>query len=110
MRATDKDVRSWLVWARNYGEIASFEITAATGRKWLIRLPDGATITASNREPGMLERRIVPGEFVLTSREALAFGMGLAIAGARREARDSFAAREWGWGQDEKASTEDEAS
>jgi hypothetical protein len=106
VRVTDENVREWLVWARNYGEIESFEIAIASksGRKWLIRLPPGITVTASNSEPGILERRIVPNELMMTNREALAFGMGLAIAGARRETRYSFAAREWGWGETDEAS------
>jgi hypothetical protein len=72
-------------------------MVVGSGRKWVIRMPDGQTITASGQEPGIIERSIVPDEMVFTSREALAFGMGLAVAGARPMARSSFANREWGW-------------
>lgn len=96
MRVTDEMVKRYLIWARNYGEIQSFSIAADSGRKWLIKLPEGATVTASGMEPGWIERSIVPDELMFTSREALAFGMGLALAGSRSEPR--LAAQEkWGW-------------
>lgn len=97
-RITDDDVQGFLIWARNYGEIESYKKIAESGRKWLIRLP--ATVTASNRKASWTERRVVPSEFVLTSREALAFGYGLAVAGACPESRREFAARVWGWGDE----------
>jgi hypothetical protein len=92
-------VGDWLVWGRNYGEIASYKRVTDAGRKWLVAIPEGVTITASGMEPGMIERRIVPDELVLTSREALAFGMGLAVAGSRPDSRRVVAEREWGWGE-----------
>lgn len=97
MRVDEDEVQRFLTWARNYHEIVSFEKVAQRGRKWLIALPPRAPITASGMVPGWSESSVVPDEVVLTSREALAFGYGLAIAGARPETRDSFAAREWGW-------------
>lgn len=97
MRVTDYEIERWLTWGRNYGEIASFRRVAARGRKWAITLPEGSTITASGAEPGFLERSIVPDEFVLTSREALAFGMGLAVAGDRPFPREAVARTQWGW-------------
>jgi hypothetical protein len=97
MRIKDTDVERFLIWGRNYGEIESFKKLDAVGRKWVIKLPPGRTFTASGMNPGMLERAIVPDEFVLTSREALTFGFGLAIAGGMSRTRDEHAKREWGW-------------
>jgi hypothetical protein len=102
MRVTDDMVKRYLVWARNYGEIESFSIAARSGRKWLIRIPEGMPVTASGMAPGFLERAIVPSEFMLTSREALAFGMGLALAGSQPEPR-SVAQEIWGWTKTETA-------
>lgn len=100
-RVTDDLVHGFLVWARNYGEIESFERISERGRKWKIRL--AAPVAAKgNDTPDILDRmfggakRWVPQEFVLTSREALTFGYGCAVAG-QREARRDFAKREWGW-------------
>jgi hypothetical protein len=87
----------WLIWARNYKEIESFKKVGPRGSKWLVKMPEGVTITASGMEPGFIERSLVPDEFVLTNREALVFGMGLAAGGSRPTTRDEFAAREWGW-------------
>jgi hypothetical protein len=96
-RVTDDMVTGFLVWARNYGEIESYRQVADSGRKWRIRLPMGEPpVTASGRH-AWTEDRIVPTEFVLTSREALAFGYGVALAGGRTELRADFAKREWGW-------------
>lgn len=96
MRVTDEMVRSWLVWGRNYGEIVSFEIVSDRGRKWRITLP-AVVLTASGMQPGFIERDLVPTELMFTSREALAFGMGLAAAGARPETRHAKATRDWAW-------------
>lgn len=105
-RVTDDMVEGYLIWGRNYGEVESFRRVAPSGRKWMIKLPAGTTVTSSGMEPGFLERRIVPDELVLTSREALAFGMGLAVAGGRPTTRDAFSRREWGWGEDDSSSQE----
>src|SRR3954468_4740989 len=100
MRVTDEMVRSFLTWGRNYGELDSFKcLPDARGRKWHIEIP-AAVNAATSDSPVLLVSspdRIVPAEFVLTNREALAFGYGLAVAGARTETRAEFAAREWGW-------------
>lgn len=96
-RVSDEEVERYLIWGRNYGEIESFKRVADKGRKWLIVLPPGTTATASGMRPGFIEGSIVPDQFVLTSREALSFGFGLAVAGARPETRDVVANREWGW-------------
>jgi hypothetical protein len=100
-RVTDGMVRDYLVWARNYGEIESFEKIAPGGRCWKITLP--AVCRAHGGDGpllgGMWEDRphkVVPREFVLTAREALAFGYGVAVGGASERRRD-FAAREWQW-------------
>lgn len=99
MRVTDDTVRSFLVWARNYGEITSFEKLPGGGRCWKITLPAGLWAHAADgpllgmRDP----EREVPTEFVLTAREALAFGYGVAVGGAA-ERRADVAARRWGWG------------
>jgi len=97
-QVTDYMVEGFLVWARNYKEIDEFVKVAERGRKWRIRLPLGhPPITASGLPVGWTENRVVPTEIVLTNREALAFGFGLAVAGARTELRSDFATREWGW-------------
>lgn len=96
-RVTENELRHWLAWARNYKEIENYTLLTPTprnGRKWLIQLPEVAT--ASGQAPGR-ERSVVPTEFVLTSRELLAFCYGLAVAGSRPVTRADFAAREWNW-------------
>lgn len=97
MRVSEDEVRHFLIWGRNYGEIESYRSVATRGRRWAVSLPAGRIVTASGMEPGWTERSLVPVEFVLTGREALAFGYGLAAAGSRDEPRASFAKREWGW-------------
>lgn len=97
MRVSEDDVRGFLTWGRNYGEIESYRSIATRGRRWAVSLPAGRIVTASGALPGWTETNLVPVEFVLTGREALAFGYGLAVAGASTETRQSFAAREWGW-------------
>lgn len=100
-RVTDKMVLGFLVWARNYGEIESFEKLPVAGRCWKIVMP-GVVRAHGGSDPllgGSLRddpMRTVPTEFVLTAREALVFGYGIAAGGAR-ERRAEFAAREWGW-------------
>jgi len=104
VRITDAMVRDFLVWARNYGEIEHFERLEGGGRCWKITLPgicrahggDGPLLGEWGDEP----HRVVPREFVLTSREAFAFGYGVAVGGAA-ERRSEFAAREWKWGVEE---------
>lgn len=101
-RVTNDIVEGFLVWGRNYKEIEGWRILTGPGtergRKWLIELP--GIVTASGAQSDDLTNygkgRVVPASFVLTSREALAFGYGLAAAGPH-EARASFARREWGW-------------
>lgn len=101
-RVTPYLVEGFLVWGRNYEEIEGWRILTGpgteSGRKWLITLP--GIVTASGAPSDDLTNygrgRVVPASFVLTSREALAFGYGLAAAGPH-EARAEFARREWGW-------------
>lgn len=99
MRVSDHTVERFLAWARNYGEIETWRRVATSGRKWLIRMPEGRTFTVDGGDVGLLTSSdgIVPDELVLTSREALAFGYGLAVAGGRGESRQDFAARERDW-------------
>lgn len=93
-RVSEDAVRSALTWARNYGEIESYSVVASSGRRWKIVL---APTPVSGATDGItLLSGVVPGEMVLTSREALAFAYGCAVAGAK-ERRAEFAAREWGW-------------
>lgn len=97
MRVSDDMVRGFLTWARNYGEISAFEKLEGGGRCWKIELTapicaHGADTAGFMASP----QRTVPIEFVLTAREALAFGYGVAVGGAS-ERRSEFAAREWGW-------------
>lgn len=98
MRVSDDTVVSYLNWARNYGEIQSFSQIAKRGRKWLVIMPEGVTFTKDGGDVGVLTGQdgIVPDELVLTSREALVFGYGLAVAGARVPRRVT-AERRWGW-------------
>lgn len=108
MRVTDDTVRSFLVWARNYGEITSFEKLPGGGRCWKITLPAGLGAHGADgpllgmRDP----EREVPTEFVFTAREALAFGYGVAVGGAA-ERRADVAARRWGWDAPPPATTTD---
>jgi hypothetical protein len=99
MRVTDEIVRGFLTWAKNYGEIESYERIASAGRKWRITLPTIATASGAPADDltNYGSARVVPAEFVMTSREAVAFGYGLAVAGGRVETRATFAARKWGW-------------
>lgn len=99
MRATDEMVRSFLQWARNYGEITNYELIASRGRKWKITLPAIATKTGAPSDDltNFGASAIVPATLVMTNREAIAFGYGLAVAGSRPTTRREFAAREWGW-------------
>lgn len=102
MRVTDAMVEGFLLWARNYREIESFEKIEGGGRCWKITLR--APVWAFGDEPMAVlsqPERMVPDEFVLTAREALAFGYGVAVGGAS-ERRADFAAREWQWGEAEK--------
>jgi hypothetical protein len=96
-RVDEDEIRHFLTWGRNYGELASYRSLPVPRRRWSITLPGERPITASGMDPGLIERSVIPVEFVLTSREALAFGYGLAIAGAREETRAVYATREWGW-------------
>lgn len=97
-RVTDDMVRDFLIWAKNYGEIASYQKIADSGRKWKIVLPE--VVEASNFHNALsiinivTPERLVPVEIVLTSREALVFGYGLAVAGARGS-RAAFAKEHW---------------
>jgi len=96
MRATDEMVRSALTWARNYEEIHSFDLIAAAGRKWRIRLPSSVVVGAGLwLRPGR-PQDAVPDELFLTNREALAFAYGCAVGGARH-GRAEFAREKWGW-------------
>jgi hypothetical protein len=95
-RVSEDAVRSALTWARNYGEIESYEVVAKSGRRWKIVL-SGPTPVSGSTDGITLLSGVVPGEIVLTSREALAFAYGCAVAGAK-ERRADFAARAWGWG------------
>jgi hypothetical protein len=95
-------VEGFLLWARNYREIERFEKLEGGGRCWKITLPDicrahggdGPLLPSFGEDDPV---RIVPREFVLTQREALAFGYGVAVGG-RAERRSEFAEREWKWG------------
>lgn len=99
-RVTDDMVQSFLTWGRNYGEIESFaKIDPGRGRCWKIVLPEDRWAHGIQRTPSILtldSTRAVPTEIVLTAREALVFGYGLAVGGAA-ERREDFAAREWQW-------------
>lgn len=101
MRVTDAMVRGFLHWAHSYREIESFEKLEGGGRCWKIVLKASVWAYAADGQWWVMNRpeRRVPEEFVLTAREALAFGYGLAIGGAS-ERRADFARREWQWGEE----------
>lgn len=95
-RVTDDMVRSWLIWARNLGEIVAFNdgrgpyVRRSGPRRWRIRLAPGVTNDGNPPRAkqgifdlfGHEEKDIVPAELMLTSREALVFGMGCAVGRA----------------------------
>lgn len=89
MRVTDEMVREYLVWARNYEDIAYFERIPGGGRCWRIVLVEREEI-GSHPDPAFprTPEQVVPTEMVLTGREALAFGYGLAVAGVARDRRE----------------------
>ncbi|MCA1571008.1 MAG: hypothetical protein LC798_11945 [Chloroflexi bacterium] len=97
-RVTDEIVHRFLVWARNYEEIESFRKIAPSGRCWRIRIRPG--VRADGMDRSVLDDilgdddRVVPTEIVLTSREALVFGYGCAVAGASRH-RDDWTQEDW---------------
>lgn len=87
-RATDGMIQGFLLWAVNYEEIISFtKIAPYKGRCWKIVVPEGIYANAMNLSWRFPEQ-YVPSEMILTAREALAFGYGLAIAGSSRDRRD----------------------
>jgi hypothetical protein len=100
-RVKDYDVERFLVWARNYKEIESYKKLSGTGaRKWRIQLSLTADPITASGGSGLLlgrETETVPREFILTSREALAFGYGLAVAGSQEQTRAEFAKANWDW-------------
>lgn len=94
LRVTDEMVRSALAWARNYEEISEFELVAKAGRKWRVKLARPILVGS-----GFIVGRpqdAVPPELVFTSREALAFAYGCAVAG-HRHGRAEYAKERWGW-------------
>jgi hypothetical protein len=101
-RVTDEMVAGFLRWGRNYGEVESFEKIAESGRKWKITLASPSTAAGPLHWlfTGVNGERTVPQELVLTSREALVFGYGLATAGTWAQSRREFAMQEWGWEND----------
>jgi hypothetical protein len=101
VKVSDADVRRALTWARNYGEIESFEAIRPDGRKWVVRTNVQTTVNGDVRATPprhtTLDHHVVPSELVFTSREAIAFAYGLSIAGAYHGGRQAHARREWGW-------------
>lgn len=102
-RITHEMITGFLVWARNYEEIISWEDlgSKAGSKRWKIVVQPGITATGDDIEDdpffsilGPNIDRIVPHELVLTSREALVFGYGLAVAGLCRS-RKEWTHEEW---------------
>lgn len=91
-RVRDDTIRSFLTWARNYEEIAWFERVDDVGpRCWRIVLMPGEPIFSHPNPiwPGLAEQdEIVPAEMMLTAREALVFGYGLAVGGMSKDRRE----------------------
>ena len=101
-RVTDEEVRHFLAWARNYGDVEHYEQIRPRGAKWLLRLAlQDVSIdhvgrlteeTLSEVNPLLWPRAIdrVPGEMVLTNREVLLFVYGLATGGERDAPRSAY--------------------
>lgn len=85
VRVTDEMVRRWLRWARNYGEIESFERVKGG---WLVRCRQGIPRTGVEPLFGLREEDLVPSELLLRPKEALAFAYGLALGGNSRDRRE----------------------
>lgn len=97
-RVTDRVVEHWLIWARNFGEIIGWnngkgELWSPPvkgPRRWRVRLTPGVTADGQpfRAKEGLLDilghspGDVVPSELMLTSREALVFGMGCAVGRA----------------------------
>lgn len=86
-RVTDEMVDDFLAWARNFEEIISYRKITKSGRKWLIKIRPGV-FAASHMTLFLRPDNVVPEELVLTSREALVFGYGIAVAGECRSRHD----------------------
>lgn len=96
-RVTDAMVEHWLIWARNFGEIISYNsgrgpyrYVRGQSRRFRVRVTPGIT---ANGAPfrlkegifdilGHASEDVVPSELMLTAREALVFGMGCAVGRA----------------------------
>lgn len=89
MRVDDEVIREFLTWARTYEDIAYWEHLPGGGRCWRIVLVEREEI-GSHPDPAFprLPEQVVPTEMVLTAREALVFGYGLAVAGVSRDRRE----------------------
>lgn len=101
IRISDEQVEHSLTWARNYGDVKSWDRTGQRGAKWLIQITRQAT-TSGLPVGGLLGARpldVVPLNLALTSRQVLLFCYGLAIGGERGEPR-SKQREEWGWTED----------
>lgn len=97
VRVNEDDLRHWLAWARNFEEIVEYASVAPRGRRWRIRVRPGVTSDGRPLTSGLMGHRpetVVPEEFVLTSREAMAFAFGCAVGGSSRE-RSSWTQEDW---------------
>lgn len=96
-RVIEETLRHWFAWARNYEEIEEFKSVAPRGRRWRVRVRPGITADGHPLTTGLMGHRaetVVPEEFVLTSREAMAFAYGCAVGGAAR-ARSEWTQEDW---------------
>jgi hypothetical protein len=107
-RITDEQVAHSLQWARNYGDVESWERVAARGAKWLVVLSRQHTISGMREIGGWIGARpidLVPREIVLSNREVLVLCYGLAIGGERPEPREKQRDA-WGWNDSDEPTSE----
>lgn len=110
-RVTDDMVRTWLAWARNFGEVVAWRVGSGSGRRFRVRLPAGITKDGAPFRPreGFLDitghdgADVVPAELMLTAREALIFGMGCAVGRTAALAGECPAWRAEDWTPAERA-------
>jgi len=109
-RVTDEQAIHALTWARNFGDVASWERLSRRGAKWLVRLAfDGeismdlhgrvADLRAFNVILGPREIDVVPHELALSNRDVLLFCYALAVGGWRRRPRSVYRDA-WNRGED----------
>lgn len=111
MRVTDSMVSDWLIWARNFGEVAAYKVGKGSNRRRVrVRLTPGITRNGRPFRPreGLFDllgheiADVVPAELMLTAREALVFGYGCAVGRAAALAGVGPEWREDGWSVEDR--------